>query len=327
MNRGKVTFRQVGHDVPADPEASIVIAAYRVTRYIKECVESALAQTDVRVEVILVDDGSEEDLCVVLGDALLDRIVFLRQANAGRSLARNTGILAARSPYVVLLDGDDKLEPGHCSTTLAALRASEEVGVVVPDALMFGDGPRAGRRLSEVSSRREPISFETFMSGSSALVGASVFRRSALMAVNGFDPSLPMVEDLELHARLLLNGVRYRYSPPPTYLYRRHRDASTVHDLSTLHRWTLAALDLVAVQPMPDTCREALLAKRRRTQSDLSLALGEAAIHRRQWAAASTALSAVDWRYSPSFKHAVKWRTLRVFSSVAAHVFPSAGRD
>lgn len=95
------------------PAFSIVIPAYNVAGYIDETIQSVLRQTVQDWELIVVDDGSTDDTAErvkAVGDA---RIRLIRQENSGVSVARNTGIAAARGRYVALLDADDLWAPSH----------------------------------------------------------------------------------------------------------------------------------------------------------------------------------------------------------------------
>src|SRR5437763_483641 len=87
------------------PQVSIIIPAYNVAPYIAETLDSVFAQTYMNYEVIVVNDGSPdtEDFERAL-EPYLDRITYLKQENAGVSVARNAGLLAARGEFVAFLD-------------------------------------------------------------------------------------------------------------------------------------------------------------------------------------------------------------------------------
>ena len=92
---------------------SVIIPVYKVEPYIRQCVESVLAQTYRNLEIILVDDGSP-DRCPEICDeyAQLDnRIVVIHQSNQGQSGARNTGLDRCTGDVVAFVDSDDWIEP------------------------------------------------------------------------------------------------------------------------------------------------------------------------------------------------------------------------
>lgn len=95
---------------------SIIIPIYNVEAYLPRCVHAARSQTLADIEIILVDDGSPDN-CPALCDsyALEDkRIKVIHKNNEGLGLARNTGIDAASSDYVMFVDSDDYLERDAC---------------------------------------------------------------------------------------------------------------------------------------------------------------------------------------------------------------------
>src|SRR5579871_1081886 len=109
----------------AAPMVSIVITNYNYARYLKDSVESALAQDHPALQVIVVDDGSTDDSLEVLSllkDAYPELTLILG-ANGGQAAAMNRGWHAARGDWVLFLDADDMLEPGAVGAALAAADA------------------------------------------------------------------------------------------------------------------------------------------------------------------------------------------------------------
>src|SRR5882724_8982238 len=116
-----------GVSEPAAPWVSIVITNYNYARYLKDSVESALAQDHPAIEVIVVDDGSTDDSLEVLS-LLKDAYPELRLilgANGGQAAAMNRGWHVAQGEWVLFLDADDVLEPCAVSAALATARADD----------------------------------------------------------------------------------------------------------------------------------------------------------------------------------------------------------
>lgn len=105
-------------------EASIIVPVYNIIKYLPGAVGSLLRQTEREIEIILVDDGSTDGsgtLCdQYAGDD--ERIKVLHQKNGGLSSARNAGVSAATSDYVLFLDGDDYLCDDAIETLMEAKR-------------------------------------------------------------------------------------------------------------------------------------------------------------------------------------------------------------
>lgn len=101
--------------MPASPEpkVSVVVPIYKVERYLRQCVDSILAQTLQEIEVILVDDGSP-DACPAMVDEFAardSRVVAVHQPNGGYGKAVNHGISLARAPYIGIIESDDWIKP------------------------------------------------------------------------------------------------------------------------------------------------------------------------------------------------------------------------
>ena len=92
---------------------SIVIPVYNVEKYLRECLDSILAQTYQDFEIICVDDGSVDNSLKILEEYSLkdSRFVIIKQNHLGAAEARNRGIEAARGKYIQFLDSDDYFEP------------------------------------------------------------------------------------------------------------------------------------------------------------------------------------------------------------------------
>lgn len=108
---------------------SVVIPTYNHARFVRDAVDGALAQTNCRVEVLVVNDGSTDDTRDVLA-TYGDRIRAIHQVNQGLSAARNTGIRHATGEWVSFLDSDDFWHPQKTERQLAAIASAPEVDVI-----------------------------------------------------------------------------------------------------------------------------------------------------------------------------------------------------
>lgn len=92
---------------------SIITPCYNGAKYIGETIESVIAQTYPKWEMIIVDDGSKDNSAQIVRDYMLkdSRIALVQQENAGSAAARNNGIRRAEGQYIALLDADDLWEP------------------------------------------------------------------------------------------------------------------------------------------------------------------------------------------------------------------------
>lgn len=94
---------------------SIIVPIYNVEKYLRQCLDSILRQTFRPLEIILVNDGSTDGSDTICQEyAKIDeRIVYLKKENGGVSDARNVGLDAVNSDYVLFIDSDDWIEPTY----------------------------------------------------------------------------------------------------------------------------------------------------------------------------------------------------------------------
>jgi len=93
----------------ADPLISIIIPCYNHSKYLNQAIQSSVDQSYPSIEIIVVDDGSSEDIKKVTDQ--YSRVTYIRQCNQGLSSARNTGIHNCSGEYLLFLDADDWLYP------------------------------------------------------------------------------------------------------------------------------------------------------------------------------------------------------------------------
>ena len=112
---------------------SVIIPAFNAARYIRQALDSALAQTYYAIEVIVVDDGSSDATASIVEEFIKKdaRVQFVRQCNAGVGAARNTAIRMARGKYIAPLDADDIWFPEKLEKQVACMEQyGEETGLV-----------------------------------------------------------------------------------------------------------------------------------------------------------------------------------------------------
>lgn len=193
------------------PEISIVIPAYIQNRdqagWLLEAVTSVYDQGFKDFEIIIVDDCSP--LPVNLAGE--DLQVICHDHRRGAGAARNTGIAAAKSPYILCLDADDRLKP-------EALRALYDARC--PHSVVYGDLEYFGDRTG-VHNLPE-WSLAILLRGTSPLAITALMPREAWREVGGFDEQLPGMEDVDFWIRLAERGVCGTRVPVVTFEYRRH---------------------------------------------------------------------------------------------------------
>ena len=124
--------------VPDLPVVSVVIPCYNAGDTLLETVESALASNYERLEVIVVDDGSTDDVTRVVLGSLPGSVRRVAQPNSGLSAARNTGVRIASGTFILPLDADDLIDPDYVPEAVDAMSADSTVGIVYSRATRFG---------------------------------------------------------------------------------------------------------------------------------------------------------------------------------------------
>ena len=210
------------------PDVTFVIAAYNTSETIGRAIASALAQRDVSVEVLVVDDASSDDTRDVV-DRITDRRVQLiaLQQNRGPGGARNAGLEAARGRWIAILDSDDAVEPDRLARMVT--RAEKASAQIVVDNLdvVSQDGSRERMFPEAELARQTQLTLPAFIT-SNALFRSThnygymkpVFQRRFLddNALR-FDESLRIGEDYILLASALARGGRCVVEPNAGYIY------------------------------------------------------------------------------------------------------------
>ncbi len=197
--------------------------AHNAQRTLERAVGSVLAQENIDLDVIIVDDASTDDTASIAGDLASDPRVSVvhRRDNAGPSGARNDGLRRAQAPLVLFLDADDELLPGALETLAAPLDVSDAVAVMGRFRAVDSDGDDldigtwANEQLRPVIRRRGAyVASPQGMSAEAMLTrlvtpppGAVLVRRDAALRVGGFDVRAPRSEDLGFYVRLTSVGV------------------------------------------------------------------------------------------------------------------------
>ncbi|MCC6157813.1 MAG: glycosyltransferase [Deltaproteobacteria bacterium] len=220
----------------ASPRISVVIPCYNMGAFVGEAVESALAQGSGEVEVVVVDDGSNDGETPEAIDALARRVPIrvIRTANRGLAAARNEGVRNSTSDRIAFLDADDRFAPGALEAMDRALSAHADAAYVYGHTRTFGDR-------DEIWHRGEFNFFHLLYANE--FEPAVMIRREALNRVGGFRAvgPVPGVEDWDLWLRLGALGLFGRRVDAVTLEYRI-RPGSMVAAIKARWDETVAAI-------------------------------------------------------------------------------------
>jgi len=223
------------------PLVSIIIPTFDRPRYLKEAIESVLAQTYSNIEVLIFDNGTLDETLAVAGDAARRdrRVRFQRnERNLGMSANFNALARAARGEFLVAIGDDDRLLPGFVSRLVGVMRP--ELGVAFSNHYLIN---AEGTRL-EPESREYTRHYgrDTIPAGVLENANAAAWRQSVPMSASLLRTAdlqrLRFREDLntpdvEFFIRLALQGARFIFVPDYLMEYRIHLDAVTASGLWT----------------------------------------------------------------------------------------------
>lgn len=183
------------------PSISVVIATYNHGRYLAGAIKSALAQTLPAEQIVVVDDGSQDETREVMRRyAGTPGLEYRRLDHAGQPAAKNAGLAACRGQWIAFLDADDLWLPEKLAAQWTLARSDPRVGVVYTDfAPMDAEGRSLASRVRRALPRGDVLSemfLDNFVCFSSSLVRRDVFDR-----VGTFDESIPMAIDYEFWLR------------------------------------------------------------------------------------------------------------------------------
>jgi glycosyltransferase involved in cell wall biosynthesis len=233
--------RRWREDINAEdqPLVSILIPCYNQAHFLGEAIESALAQTYPHLEIVVVDDGSTDNIAAVVGR--YPGVRCLRQENQGLSAARNTGLRHSIGERIVFLDADDRLMPQAIEVGLTCLRDHPECAFVYGhsrfvafDGSLFHWQPR---------SQVDGDYYLALLRGCPIFATGSVmYRREIFEVVGGFNPSLSPAADYDLYYRIA-SQFPIRCHEETIAEYRKH-GASMTRSGELMLRCNLAALRL-----------------------------------------------------------------------------------
>lgn len=226
-------------------DVSFAVACYNAMPHLPYAIESALMQSNVNVEVLIVDDGSSDGSLECAQDlaAQDSRVVVHRTpVNSGPGGARNIALNVMKGSWYAVLDSDDLIDPDRARILI---EAAEEAGadLIADDLLVFGEGIEEQRFLSAdwpAGGRWLELDFYFSQSPLFSKVPNPGFlkpmiRRNVIEDLGlRYNEALRIAEDDELIVRLLMAGKRYYVLPKPLYRYRKHVN-SISHRLSVEH--------------------------------------------------------------------------------------------
>jgi hypothetical protein len=230
---------------------SVIMPTHNAAGWVAQAIDSVIAQTYAPVELIVVDDASQDDTVKTIR-AKLERDfkgawqILELPKNQGPSAARNIGLRAASGAWVQYLDSDDLLAPSKLERQMAVCAgAPDDVAAVFsPFRMCHIDDGRIEWAAPLVACSVAGLSpVMCMIGGFRPLHSAGLARRSVLEKIGGFDESLRFWECEEINVRLAQAGRLMDVpTPEPAYLWRIHRAQSYIGGAAARYRAAPVAL-------------------------------------------------------------------------------------
>ena len=220
------------------PLVSVIIPTYNAEKWIRKTVDSVLAQTYSPIEVILVDDCSQDRTREILS-SFANRIkVIKNNSNQGVSVSRNLAIEASQGDYIALLDHDDLWHPQKLEKQMPLFDTTPTLGLVYSDAY-YEKTPQDRWRSFKINPPFRGRVFDKLLEHNFILCLTAIIPRRVLDQVGWFQPHLRFAEDYELFFRIAENfPVDFIDEPLATY---------RIHDQNFSRRLDVCNKELIEI--------------------------------------------------------------------------------
>ncbi|TVP66796.1 MAG: glycosyltransferase family 2 protein [Nodularia sp. (in: Bacteria)] len=201
-----------------NPEITVILCTYNRVNHLKNCIDSVINQTFKDWELVVVDDGSQDDTFALV-DSYLQRIPnirYLKHQNRKLGYAKNAGIQASFGNYITFIDSDDAYKPNHLDSRLEYMRANPEIDLI--------EGGFAAEEEIFVADYFQP---EKTINLRECVLGPTFFgKRHVFFQLKGFD-NIPYGEDTDFWKRAEKICQTQKVREPETYIYTRAETSIT----------------------------------------------------------------------------------------------------
>lgn len=213
-----------------EPLASVIVPVYKVEPFIRQCIDSILAQTFTDFELILVDDGSPDNCGTICDEYALkdNRIRVIHQVNRGVSAARNAALKISVGKYVLFCDADDVVSPNWAAYLVEGVEQFPEAIVACDCARFHTDAELQDWDADEIAQYERSSYYQLYKSGLSGFLWNKVFERERIE--NNyicFDESVSVAEDVLFNVKYIQKCKDIVFIPFKLYYYRQIETSAT----------------------------------------------------------------------------------------------------
>ncbi|PAX51026.1 glycosyl transferase family A [Brunnivagina elsteri CCALA 953] len=209
------------------PKVSVIIPAYNAMKYLPETLESVLKQTFTDFEVVIVDDGSSDNISEWANQIIDDRVRLISQQNQELAAARNTGILNSTGEYIAFIDADDIWEASKLEKQVNYLDSHPLVGLVDTWTALIDENGNFLNKIINNSIEGDVRRTVTEVCNAFIASGSSpMIRRTCFDKVGLFDVDIKFAEDVDMWIRI---GIHYHFGvvKEPLIRYRQHSNSKS----------------------------------------------------------------------------------------------------
>lgn len=204
-------------------QVSVIVPTFNRSNYIEECLDSLLSQTIPPFEIIVIDDGSEDDTA----DRLVkynEKIRYFRKENGGKASAINLALTKTRGDIVWLFDDDDVAMPTAIESRTEILLSNPSADFVYsPHYLGFNDSANkiVRGKLHDTPSHTKDVFLREILKGCFFHLATALIRKKVFDTIGGFDTALIRAQDYDFQIRMAQVATP-AFCPSPSFIFRQH---------------------------------------------------------------------------------------------------------
>ncbi len=211
------------------PKVTVLMPVFNGTSYVREAIESVLAQTYIEFEFLIIDDASTDESASVIESYKDERIRLVKnESNIGQVRSLNKGLHLARGAFIARLDQDDSCLMTRLERQAAVLGNDAKIAIV-GTWLQIIDG--SSHAITIWAGRLDDYADFVYTSLANRLMlyhPSVMFRRDVVLRLGGYDETMRYAEDQDLWRRIALAGYDARIIPSPLVCYRLHEGQQSV---------------------------------------------------------------------------------------------------
>ncbi|MFQ3549529.1 MAG: glycosyltransferase [Armatimonadota bacterium] len=305
-----------------NPFVSVILPVYNGEEYISEAIESVINQTYKNFELIIVDDGSNDNTAKIIDKYLCnDNVKYIYKNNGGVSSALNTGIINAVGKWVAFIGMDDIWLPEKLSRQIEVIRRFNDLSIVEIGTIAFdnnGDQQYWSYK-TQIQSGKKLLS--KILKGNIFCASSIIVKKDELINAGLFSENLTSCEDYYMWFKLLYNDLKVAFIQDYQVRYRLRSNSLShnIEDLQKHYLCKLKILDIISTYKLSLIQRRNLHKSKRRINYLLNTLLAYKIINNSRKNALKHLIKA--WVYTPHRVKLLIYSLLLLIPSASQYVY------